>query len=258
MWRIVVFVLGVMLLVDGLYLIFLQKIHLGTILPVLLGILFIFTSCCQNKIRLWQQQSARFACFWRWAWRGFFLWLITLFGFFAYLHAQILSSQQQPIQQLSAIIVLGSQVQNGQPSPALASRLDTAVPLAQTFPSAKIVVTGGLGYQQSETEASVMGRYLQNVHHIEQQRIILEDKSTSTELNLKNSLPLLAVYHITPQQPIAIVTNDFHSLRAKKIAKKIGYQQIISISAPTPLLTRYNSWLREYFAFLSGWILREY
>ena len=30
------------------------------------------------------------------------------------------------------------------------------------------------------------------------------------------------------------------------------------VSAPTPLLIRYNAWLREYFAFISGWLLDEY
>ena len=30
------------------------------------------------------------------------------------------------------------------------------------------------------------------------------------------------------------------------------------ISAETPLNIRYNAWLREYFAFVSGWLLREY
>lgn len=252
------FIIGIFLLLNGIYLIALQKIHLGTILPVILGSLFILTSCFYKKIALWKQHSTRFASCWRWAWRGFWIWLITLFMFFGYLHIQILSSQHQPIDKLSAIIVLGSQVNHGQPSPPLASRLDTAAPIAQAFPTAKIVVTGGLGYKQTETEADVMARYLQKIHHIKQQQIILEDKSTSTELNLKNSIPLLAAYHITPQHPIAIVTNDFHSLRAKKIAEKLGYQHIISISAPTPLQTRYNSWLREYFAFLSGWILGEY
>ncbi|WP_228131839.1 hypothetical protein, partial [Acinetobacter baumannii] len=25
-----------------------------------------------------------------------------------------------------------------------------------------------------------------------------------------------------------------------------------------PLITRYNAWLREYFAYASGWLLNEY
>ncbi|MFX8461890.1 YdcF family protein, partial [Acinetobacter baumannii] len=30
------------------------------------------------------------------------------------------------------------------------------------------------------------------------------------------------------------------------------------VAAETPLITRYNAWLREYFAYASGWLLNEY
>jgi uncharacterized SAM-binding protein YcdF (DUF218 family) len=86
----------------------------------------------------------------------------------------------------------------------------------------------------------------------------LEDKSTSTDLNLLNSKTILKYKNIPLSAPIAIVTSDFHTLRAAAIAKKLGYQNVIMNSAETPLNTRYNAWLREYFAFISGWILQEY
>ena len=57
---------------------------------------------------------------------------------------------------------------------------------------------------------------------------------------------------------IAIVTSDFHTLRAGAIAKKQGYRNFITVGAGTPITTRYNAWLREYFAYLSGWVLGEY
>ena len=103
-----------------------------------------------------------------------------------------------------------------------------------------------------------MSSYLQQNHHIPASQIILEDKSTSTELNLKNSQSLLEAQHINIQQPIAIVTSDFHTLRAAAIARKQGYRHISMLGASTPLATRYNAWLREYFAYASGWLLDEY
>ena len=69
---------------------------------------------------------------------------------------------------------------------------------------------------------------------------------------------VLKYQNIPLSAPIAIVTSDFHTLRAAAIAKKLGYQNVIMSSAETPLNTRYNAWLREYFAFISGWILQEY
>ncbi len=103
-----------------------------------------------------------------------------------------------------------------------------------------------------------MSQYLQQHYRIPASQIILEEQSTSTELNLKNSQPLLNARNITIQQPIAIVTSDFHTLRATAIAKKQGYTNITMLGATTPLETRYNAWLREYFAYVSGWALNEY
>ena len=119
-------------------------------------------------------------------------------------------------------------------------------------------MTGGLGFKEQITEAEVMSAYLQKQHQIDPSRILLEDQSTSTQQNLRNAQPLLKAHQISLNQPIVIATSDFHILRAKAIAKHQGYQQILSISAPTPLYIRYNSWLREYFAFMSGWLLNEY
>jgi hypothetical protein len=46
-------------------------------------------------------------------------------------------------------------------------------------------------------------------------------------------------------------------VRAQRIARKVGYAQVLPVAAPTPLYIRYNAWLREYFAFASSWLLGE-
>lgn len=166
--------------------------------------------------------------------------------------------QSNTVQPASALIILGSGIENGHPSPTLKQRLDVGAAYAKHYPEALLVMTGGLGFKEQMTEASVMSEYLQQQHHIDPSRILLETQSTSTEENLRHVQPLLAQQHISLKQPIVIATSDFHILRAKAIAKHQGYQQILSLSAPTPLYIRYNSWLREYFAFLSGWLLQEY
>ena len=55
-----------------------------------------------------------------------------------------------------------------------------------------------------------------------------------------------------------MITSDFHTLRARWIANRVGLNQVRMAAAPTPLYLRYNAWLREYFAFVSGWIFREF
>lgn len=255
-FRTLLFVIGLILFLDGAILLAYKKVHLGTILPFLIGAVFCLTSIFSNKVQQFLSKHPRLSKLWRWGWIGFTAWLISLLGFFIYIASQ--TQQLQPAQKLDAIIVLGSGIVQGQASPTLALRLDRAALLAQQHPQALIIVTGGLDYGEVRTEAEVMSDYLQQNFQISPTRIAREAESTSTELNLKNSQPILVAQQIRLDSPIAIVTSDFHTLRAIAIANKQGYQNATPISADTPLTTRYNAWLREYFAYISGWLLAEY
>lgn len=248
------------LIADTLLLLIVGKWHLGTLLPFAVGVWLSGHALFWQAIRQYLASHSWLKRGWQLAWISFVIWLISVMGFFYFLHNTIkqgdnLNAQQTPIR---AILVLGSGFKNGQPTPTLASRLDTASTLAKTQPHALIVLTGGIGLTESQSEAQVMARYLQQRHGLPATRMALEDKSTSTELNIKNSTPILAKHGIDQHAPIAIVTSDFHTLRALKIAKKQGYQQVITLGSRTPLLVRYNNWLREYFAFVGGWALDEF
>jgi uncharacterized SAM-binding protein YcdF (DUF218 family) len=254
--RIFLALIGSVLFLDGAILIAFKKIHIGTVLPLLLGLFFCLYSYFYYHIERFFFYHFRLHSIWRFGWLCFWAWLISLGYFFNYLADN--NAKTQHVLPVKAIIVLGSGVENGEPSATLAKRLDRAAPVALAQPDAKLVLTGGIDYGETDSEAVVMSRYLQKQYNIPMSQIILEDKSTSTELNLKNSQALLQAQHINIQQPIAIVTSDFHTLRAAAIAKKQGYQDIILLGATTPLATRYNAWLREYFAYASGWLLNEY
>ncbi|RDF36836.1 YdcF family protein [Acinetobacter baumannii] len=254
--RIFLAVIGSILFLDGLFLAFLNKIHVGTLVPLVLGAFFCLYALFYYHLERFFFYHYRLHTLWRFGWLCFWIWLIGLGYFFNFIKENKDASQNLPA--VKAIIVLGSGVENGQPSAILAKRLDTAAPVALSQPQAKVILTGGLDFSEKEPEALVMSRYLEQHFHIAKDRMILEDKSTSTELNLKNSKPLLEQAHINVNQPIAIVTSDFHTPRAAAIAKKQGYTQVYMDAAETPLITRYNAWLREYFAYASGWLLNEY
>ncbi|WP_445403831.1 YdcF family protein [Acinetobacter vivianii] len=254
--RVFLALIGSVLFLDGAILIAFKKIHIGTVLPLLLGLFFCLYSYFYYHIERFFFYHFRLHSIWRFGWLCFWAWLISLGYFFNYLADN--NAKTQHVLPVKAIIVLGSGVENGEPSATLAKRLDRAAPVALAQPDAKLVLTGGIDYGETDSEALVMSRYLQKQYNIPMSQIILEDKSTSTELNLKNSQGLLQAKHINIQQPIAIVTSDFHTLRAAAIAKKQGYRDIILLGATTPLATRYNAWLREYFAYASGWLLNEY
>ena len=254
--RIFLFILGLILFLDGLILILQNKIHLGTILPFGIGLFFLIYVIFYQKIQNALQKNLKLKKFWQIGWALFSLWTVSLLAFFVYLHQQTQSNTE--ITKVDAIIVLGSGIIQGRPSPALASRLDTAADVAQQQPQAWIIVSGGLDYGESITEAESMSGYLQEKYQLNAAKILKEDQSTSTALNLKNSQKILTAHQLNLNAKIAIVTSDFHTLRAAAIARKQGYHNFVTLSAETPLATRYNAWLREYFAYFSGWLLQEY
>lgn len=255
-FRIISFLFAIILLLDGLILIILNKINFGTVLPVLIGLTILLSLLFKSQINRIRNKHLRFDQFWKLGWGLFGVWLISLFAFFIYL---AYSNQNQNFSQKpDAIIVLGSGLIGDQPSPTLQARLDRAAELTKQFPKTHVIVTGGLSFDQKFTEAEVMKKYLIKNYPIDPQLILEESESTSTELNLKNSVPILKSIGFDQNSKIVIVTSDFHTPRAAAIAKHQGYSNIISISSHTPISTRYNAWLREYFAYISGWILREY
>jgi len=256
MKKLLLLIAGALLLADGLWLVSLNKIHLGIILPMLTGAVFIGAALFHAPIQRCLAQHGALKKAWALSWAGFGIWLISLAGFFAYLQHSISQSEQIP--PVKAIIVLGSGLEHGQPSPTLKARLDAGAAIALKNSDAALIMAGGLGFNEKTSEAAVMRNYLVQTHHLAAGRIHLEDRSTSTELNLINSKAVLKRLRIGLDQPIAIATSDFHVLRAAAIAGHQGYSNVHAVSAPTPLYIRYNSWLREYFAFLSGWLLNEY
>lgn len=81
-----------------------------------------------------------------------------------------------------------------------------------------MIVSGGKGKGENISEASAMKRELME-QEIEEERIIMEDRSTSTDENIKFSKSLIP----SNKQKGIIVTNDFHMYRAKRLPKNKVY-----------------------------------
>ena len=231
-------------------------LHLGVVVPVVLGVGGLVLAWRWPAVQRWRQASAARTWLWRLCWLGLVLWLASV----AWLWSVIAQVGKAPadVPPVAAMLVLGSGTQNGQPRPALAMRLDTAAQLARLQPQALVAVSGGVDFNQHESEGSVMARYLAERHGMQPAALVVEEVSTSTELNLELSKPLLQARGIDVSQPIAIVSSDFHLWRALRTAQQQGYTQAIGVAAPTPRLTRFNGWLREYFAVASSWALGEW
>ena len=145
-----------------------------------------------------------------------------------------------------AVIVLGCRVgASGRPSLMLSRRIDAAYSYLSENQDVICVVSGGQGANEPYSEAAVMKAYLVEMG-IDEQRILLENKSTSTGENLEFSLELLEREGIQADK-IAIITDGFHQLRAGIMADQLGVEAY-AVSADTPFWLVPTYWVREWFA----------
>ena len=148
------------------------------------------------------------------------------------------------------IIVLGAKVNGTQPGGALRNRIQVAYEYWQQSPDTVIIASGGQGSDEGISEAECMRRGLIE-RGVPEENIILEDTSTSTYENLRNSLALISY---DEQTKIGVVTNNFHVYRAMKIARAAGNADFHGIYVYTSLISFPHYMLREYFAFIVGFL----
>ncbi len=151
------------------------------------------------------------------------------------------------------LIVLGCAVNGDKPTQPLAARLDIAADYARKNPDAYIVVSGGQGPQEDITEAQCMYDYLTE-RGIEPERIIKEEKATSTNENFRYSKKILDESLGT--YTAAMVTNDFHIFRAVRLAELNGLE-VTHIHADTPVSSSPVMYLREILAVIKLFIFKE-
>lgn len=247
---------GTVLVADAVWLMGKGLFNLGIMLPFAMGLAFVMVAWRWVPLETRLQRSALLQKIWRWGWVAFGLWLISLVMFCAALwhvarDPALVNGAPQ------ALVVLGSGTPGGKPSRLLQARLDLALAQATRYPDAHVLISGGMDFTESRAEAQIMGDYLRQ-HGLPAARIVQEERSTSTHENLIFSAALLRQLGVGADAPIRVITSDFHTLRTRWIAQRAGYAAVSTVGAPTPLYVRYNAWLREYFAFFSGWLLGEY
>ena len=247
---------GTVMIAYSLVLLVQRKIHLGTLLPLAIGAALTGHGIYWQRLQNWLRQRPTWRRLWQGVWFGFGVWLASFIGFCLVLNQHL--HHTPAVGTARAIMVLGSGFKNGQPTPTLAARLDRAALLANQAPHALIVLTGGGSRGETQSEAEVMANYLHTRYGIAARRMALERQSTSTALNIANSLPILRAHGIMPTDPVVIVTSDFHTLRAQAIAQHQGLASVMMMDAPTPPVMRPAVWLREYFAFISGFLFKEF
>ena len=154
-----------------------------------------------------------------------------------------------PEEAASAVIVLGAGVNGRTPSLTLQTRIEAAAVYLKAHPDIPAVLSGGQGPGEDITEAQAMYTAL-TARGIPAERLLLEERSTSTAENIAFSRELLAERGIDAAGTVAIVTNDFHQYRAQRIAADNGLKTVgVPAELPWWWLTA-NYYVREAFALV--------
>lgn len=147
------------------------------------------------------------------------------------------------------LIVLGAQVRGTKITDSLQRRLEAALCCGGKNPKAKMIVSGGQGKGEDITEARAMWEYL-SCHGISKNRMILEDRSRTTQENLRFSAQFLD----KEKDVVGIVSNNFHLYRACLYAKKQGYRNVYPVAASCHPVLFINYMIREVFAVWKLWL----
>lgn len=129
------------------------------------------------------------------------------------------------------VIVLGAGVNGTEPSRSLYERLCAARDYLQTYPDAIAVLSGGQGGGEDISEAECMYRRL-IAAGIPAERLRREERATSTEENIAFSLALIRDEFGACPQTVAVVSNEYHLLRASLLAQKDGLR-LLGVPART-------------------------
>ena len=124
-------------------------------------------------------------------------------------------------------IVLGLALENGEPTPDLLARLDTAREYLDEYPDARLILTGGNADESGRTEADVM-RELLTRQGVPEDRLILEDQAQTTEESFTNIAEM-----IPAEEPVVMISSDYHMDRAVRKASESGFRHVMRLPAPS-------------------------
>lgn len=140
-------------------------------------------------------------------------------------------------------IVLGAGVHGTVPSRSLKARLEAALEYANDNPKAVLVLSGGQGRGEDVTEARCMYDWLVS-RGVSGDRLILEERASSTEENLEFSKKILDGMGCTGG--VCVITAGYHIARAKLMANDAGFTSVTARGRATDMpVLELNYYLRE-------------
>ena len=154
------------------------------------------------------------------------------------------------------MVILGCQVKPWGPSILLQDRLDTALAYLEEHPGMTVVVSGGQGPDEPESEAQCMADYLTE-HGVEEGQILMEDQSHNTDQNLRYTISLLAEKGYDTTGDILVVSNGFHLTRVRMLWSRVwdGGGELSTLAAPSSHgPSRLKMYIREPLALVKSFL----
>ena len=176
-----------------------------------------------------------------------------------------LHSRSNVVGRPEVMVIFGCKVESWGPSVLLQDRLDTALDYLENHPNMKVVVTGGKGNDEHQSEARCMYDYL-TAHGVDGGNIWMEDRSRNTWQNVNNTLDLMAGEGWSLTDDVMLVSSGFHLSRIEllwdraRIARLPGMvyndQYLSTLAAPTSHLpSAIRMFFREPLALVKSFVL---
>src|SRR5437879_2760290 len=172
--------------------------------------------------------------FWTWRRRltaGIAVVLLLALGWATVVVAVALAAARDQATAADAIAVLGAAQYNGRPSPVFRARLDHAATLYQRGLAPIVLVTGGVGPRDSLNEANIGRDYLSRLGLPDEAVIPLAGgHGTYSSIEQVNRW-----FAGRDSRRVLLVSDGFHMLRLRIIARRLGLTPYTSPAAGSPI-----------------------
>jgi SanA protein len=119
----------------------------------------------------------------------------------------------------TAVLVLGSQIRQGRPSPVLRDRIDAGILVVESGKGRKLLLSGDHG-RTNYDEVNVMRRYAMDSSPIREEDIFMDHAGFNTYDSMYRARDVFEV------KDLVIVTQEFHINRAVYIARALGLDAV--------------------------------
>ena len=181
--------------------------------------------------------------------------LAALLSFAVLLGVVLTGARDHIVGQPQVMVILGCKVESWGPSILLQDRLDKALDYLEDHPDLTIVVSGGQGDDEHQSEAQCMYDYLTD-HGVDGGQILMEDQSHNTWENICFTQELLQAEGVDTSEML-VVSNGFHLARVRMLWDRAweGEYTLSTLAAPSSHIpSRLKMYIREPLALVKSYL----